>query len=97
MKERMVLFKGKRQSDLPKVRQFGKLLELLSLLPKVNSPPLTAQFNEGHEVVRVESDLCDKFLEWELSKAGFDVVVGFGEKRNGGDNDCPNHCPVSAI
>ena len=91
MNEFVIMFESMVKSNLPKVGQFGLLLEHLAANNRVNDPPTELQFNDGHNSVNLLSPLCADCLRDSLLEAGFRVVVGFTQSDGGcHDPDCNN-------
>lgn len=83
-------------SSLPKVGQFGEFLKLLSA-HGMTDPPQNAQFNDGLNMVHLNTNMCADCLKSLLAKEGFRVTVGQSEEdAEECQDDCPNHQLVPA-
>lgn len=89
----LVMLRFDEESNLPKIGQFGKLLEFLSTHDGLAYPPTNADFNGGLNAVTIETKMCSQALEAECRKAGFEIIAGH-TKTMGDCHDCV--CQVAA-
>jgi hypothetical protein len=97
MNKYTLLFQEKTGSNLTKFGQWGAFCEFLDTLRSLNKPPTSGQYNEGLNLVLVETKLCADCLQKLLAEAGYKVMVAQTEEQGESYYDCQHkHGMVAA-